>query len=158
MHDFPLSRLECHELSCKCVLAGNSNLSTSNYQKHLEEENSSKQQAALHYWWWLLISMQKVTVHKSRLLCHNVFTRFFGCHANNASGGKFKLDQNTNHKKSGKQQHFTIMVTMRSRLSCHHVFTRFLVSQHTILCCFLVAVRAPIDSLLGLCVAPSFKS
>ena len=50
-----------------------------------------------------------------------------------------------NLKKNTSQWNLLLMSMQKSHVTC-------------LLCCFLVAVRAPIDSLLGLCVAPSFKS
>ena len=64
--------------------------------------------------------------------------QFISCHAN-GFGGKFK-------KKNFTSLWNLLLISMqKSHVTC-------------LLCCFLVAVRAPIDSLLGLCVAPSFKS
>ena len=51
---------------------------------------------------------------------------------------------------NSKKLHFTMESLVDIHAKKSHVTC--------LLCCFLVAVRAPIDSLLGLCVAPSFKS
>ena len=64
--------------------------------------------------------------------------QFISCHAN-GFGGKLKNNNFTS------LWNLLLISMQKSHVTC-------------LLCCFLVAVRAPIDSLLGLCVAPSFKS
>ena len=111
--------------------------------KYLEDESCKQHFTSLFSYgisFW--IAKQKCTLYLCCFLVAEFLIiayawQFISCHAN-GFGGKFK-------KNFTSLWNLLLISMQKSHVTC-------------LLCSFLVAVRAPIDSLLGLCVAPSFKS